>query len=166
MNPTHAFIGLGSNLDDPAEQLLRAFSELSAQEGIVLLARSSLYRSAPVGFAAQPDFVNAAALVATTLPPRRLLGVLHAIEAAHGRRREFMNGPRSLDLDLLLYGEEISASAELVLPHPAAHLRAFVLEPLLELAPDCIIPGRGPARDCLAALPERCLGVLETVTIA
>lgn len=163
MGPIHAYIGLGSNLDDPAEQLLRAFGEISCTEGVVLLARSSLYRSAPVGFAAQPDFVNAAARVATTLSPRRLLAALHAIEAAHGRRRAFRNGPRSLDLDLLIYGEDISASADLVLPHPAAHARAFVLEPLLEIAPDCIIPGRGLARQCLAALGERCLGVLETV---
>ncbi|MBE7420883.1 MAG: 2-amino-4-hydroxy-6-hydroxymethyldihydropteridine diphosphokinase [Zoogloeaceae bacterium] len=166
MTPIHAFIGLGSNLDDPAAQLQRAFGELSCTEGVVVLARSSLYRSAPVGFAAQPDFVNAAALVATTLPPRRLLAVLHAIEAAHGRRRAFRNGPRTLDLDLLLYGGETMDEGGLVLPHPAAHERAFVLEPLLEIAPDCVIPGRGAARACLAALRERCLGVLETSTLA
>lgn len=163
MGPIHAYIGLGSNLEDPAEQLLRAFGELSSTEGVVLLARSSLYRSAPVGYIDQPDFVNAAALVATTLSPHRLLAALHAIEAAHGRRREFRNGPRSLDLDLLLYGAETLDLPELVLPHPAAHARAFVLEPLLEIAPDCVIPGRGLARQCLAALGERCLGVLETV---
>lgn len=166
MTPIHAFIGLGSNLDDPAAQLLRGFAALSALDGCVLLARSSLYRSAPVGYAAQPDFVNAAALVATTLPPRRLLAALHAIEAAHGRRREFRNGPRTLDLDLLLYGGTTMDAPDLVLPHPAAHLRAFVLEPLLEIAPGCVIPGRGAARACLAALRERCLGMLETSTIA
>lgn len=163
MASIHAFIGLGSNLDDPAAQVLRAFGELSRTEGIVLLARSSLYRSAPVGYAAQPDFVNAAALVATTLSPRRLLAALHAIESVHGRRREFRNGPRSLDLDLLLYGAETMDAPELVLPHPAAHERAFVLEPLLEIAPDCVIPGRGTARQCLAALSEHCLDVLKTV---
>lgn len=158
----HAFIGLGSNLDDPAAQVLRAFGELSRTEGIVLLTRSSLYRSAPVGYPAQPDFVNAVARVATTLPPRRLLAALHGIEAAHGRRRDFRNGPRSLDLDILLYGSETMNAPDLVLPHPAAHMRAFVLEPLMEIAPDCRIPGRGTARKCLSALAERCLGVLET----
>lgn len=166
MKPVHAYIGLGSNIDDPAAQVLCALAELSSRDDVTLLARSSLYRSAPVGYASQPDFVNAAALVSTALPPLELLAVLHAIEAAHGRRREFKNGPRSLDLDLLIYGEEISASDGLVLPHPAAHARAFVLEPLLEIAPGCVIPGRGPARLCLAALAERCLGILDTSVAA
>lgn len=160
MRSTNAYIGLGSNLGDPAGQLLRAVDELAEQPGIVVSARSSLYRSAPVGFVDQPEFVNAVTLVETTLAPLQLLAILHAIEAAHGRRREFRHGPRSLDLDLLLYGDVTCSADGLVLPHPAAHERAFVLEPLLEVAPDCVIPGHGPARHCLDRLAERCLGVL------
>lgn len=165
--PTHpstssvtAYIGLGANLDDPARHVLRACDELAATPGIAMRARSSLYRSAPAGYAAQPDFVNAVVAIATTLRPLELLDALAAIETSHGRRRSFRNAPRALDLDLILYGEEISADARLTLPHPRAHERAFVLEPLLEIAPCCIIPGRGAARALLDALPDRCLGTI------
>lgn len=158
-----AYIGLGGNLEDPAAHILRACDELAATPGIAVRARSSLYRSAPIGYAEQPNFVNAVVAVSTTLRPLGLFGVLTAIEARHGRRRAFRNAPRTLDLDLLIFGEETSTDAHLTLPHPRAHLRAFVLEPLLEIAPRCTIPGQGTARALLAALPERCLGTIAQV---
>ena len=106
---------------------------------------SSLWETAPVGYADQPAFVNACALVETTLPPRQLLDGLLAIERAHGRVRDIPNGPRTLDLDIVLYGDGAHHEEGLTLPHPRAHERAFVLAPLLEVWPDAIIPGLGAA---------------------
>ena len=146
-----AYVGVGSNLDGPQRQVAQALGELDGIPGTRVVKRSSLYRSAPVGYAAQPDFVNAVAAHDTTLDPEALLGELQAIEARHGRSRSFRNAPRSLDLDLLLYGEAEQRSARLTLPHPRMHERAFVLKPLLELEPAIAIPGRGRARDLLAA---------------
>ncbi len=140
-----AVIALGSNLDDPESQVRRGFGEIAALPGTRVLARSSLYRTAPVGYAEQPDFVNACALVDTALPPRALLDGLLAIERAHGRVREIPNGPRTLDLDIVLYGDRVIHEPGLVVPHPRAHERAFVLEPLLEVWPDAVFPGKGPA---------------------
>lgn len=150
-NEHAAYLGLGSNLGWPERQLLEAFDEIAATPGIRLLARSSLYRSAPVGYAAQPDFVNAAAAILTTLAPHALLRALLDIERGHGRVRAQLNGPRTLDLDILLYGELQCHDEALTLPHPRLHERAFVLYPLLEIAPACAIPGRGEARRWLAA---------------
>lgn len=141
-----AFIGLGSNLGDPEAEVLSAFEEIAAVQGVLLCKRSSLYRTAPVGCSAQPDFINAVAELRTVLAPLRLLDALHAIERRHGRVRHFRNSARTLDLDILLYGDLRCQSEELVLPHPRAHERAFVLHPLLEIAPDCVIPGLGPIR--------------------
>jgi 2-amino-4-hydroxy-6-hydroxymethyldihydropteridine diphosphokinase len=149
---TIAYIGLGSNLAQPQSQVENALSELEALPGTRVLARSSLYRTAPVGFAAQPYFVNAVVALDTSLDAHELLHALQALEAAHQRRRSFANAPRTLDLDLLLFGDERIADAELVVPHPRMHERAFVLAPLVEVAPDALIPGRGAARDLL----ERC----------
>jgi para-aminobenzoate synthetase/4-amino-4-deoxychorismate lyase len=146
---SHACIGLGSNLEDPAQQILAACDEIATTPGVRLLARSSLYRSAPIGYAEQPDFLNAVVTVATRLSPRELLAALFAIEQGHRRVRRERNGPRTLDLDILIYGDLQSADATLVLPHPRMHERAFVLRPLLEIAPDCVIPGRGPAAEWL-----------------
>lgn len=157
--PTTVYIGLGGNLDDPAAHILCACSELAALPQSVLKACSSLYLTAPVGFADQPDFINAVAVLETRLSAAVLLGALSAIEARHGRRRSFRNAPRPLDLDILLYGDETSDDTVLTLPHPRMHERAFVLEPLLEIAPDCRIPGFGPARVCLDRLSERCRGI-------
>jgi len=145
-----AFIALGSNLDDPVTQMERAFGEIGNLPGTRLLARSSLYCTAPVGFPDQPDFINAVALVETALEPHALLEALLAIEQQHGRVRELRNGPRVLDLDVLLYDTLICHEHGLTLPHPRMHERAFVLEPLLEIAPDCVIPSVGVAADCLA----------------
>ncbi len=146
-----AYVGVGSNLDGPQRQVAQALGELDGIPGTRVVKRSSLYRSAPVGYAAQPEFVNAVAALDTTLDPEALLGELQAIEARHGRSRSFPNAPRSLDLDLLLYGEAEQHTARLTLPHPRMHERAFVLKPLLELEPEIAIPGRGRAQDLLAA---------------
>jgi 2-amino-4-hydroxy-6-hydroxymethyldihydropteridine diphosphokinase len=146
-----AYVGVGSNLDGPQRQVAQALGELDGIPGTRVVKRSSLYRSAPVGYAAQPEFVNAVAALDTTLDAEALLGELQAIEARHGRSRSFPNAPRSLDLDLLLYGEAEQRTARLTLPHPRMHERAFVLKPLVELEPGIAIPGRGRALDLLAA---------------
>jgi len=146
-----AYIGLGSNLEVPQRQVTQAFTELEGIPRTRLIRRSSLYRSAPLGHTAQPEFVNAVAALDTALSPEELLRELQAIETRHGRRRSFPDAPRTLDLDLLLYGEEVRDSAQLTVPHPRMHERAFVLKPLLELAPEISIPGRGPAEALLAA---------------
>ena len=147
-----AFVGLGANLDDPVSHLLRAFDSLAHLPKTALASRSSLWRSAPLGYANQPEFVNAVARVETELGAEALLDELQGIELAHGRKRAFANAPRTLDLDLLLFGDTVRSTQELTLPHPRMHERAFVLEPLLEIAPDAIIPGHGSARDCLASV--------------
>ena len=117
------------------------------------LARmSSLYRSAPVGYKEQPDFINAVAQIETALTPRMLLDELLAIERRHGRKRDFPNAPRTLDLDIVLYDEVVLHEPGLTIPHPRMHERAFVMLPLAEIAPDVMIPGRGPASEIAAAL--------------
>ena len=144
-----AYVGLGSNLEAPREQVLRALSELDRLPGTRLLRRSALYRSAPVDSTGQPDFVNAVAQLDTALEPRQLLAELHAIEARHGRERPFPAAPRTLDLDLLLYGDGVISSPELAVPHPRMHERAFVLMPLVELDPGATVPGQGRADELL-----------------
>jgi 2-amino-4-hydroxy-6-hydroxymethyldihydropteridine diphosphokinase len=160
-----AFIGLGSNLEVPVEQLQLAFIDLGGLPGTQLLARSSLYRSAPLGcpdipdLTSQPDFVNAVAKIATGLEPHALLQGLLQIEHSHGRERTFRNAPRTLDLDVLLYDDLQLHEHGLTIPHPQMHRRAFVLQPLLEIAPDIVIPGIGEvavaARQCEDQLVER-----------
>ncbi|MBL8468305.1 2-amino-4-hydroxy-6-hydroxymethyldihydropteridine diphosphokinase [Methyloversatilis discipulorum] len=148
---THiAHIGLGANLADPEKQVRAALDELAAAPGIVLERKSSLYRTAPIGYDNQPDFINAVARVRTTLEPQALLDALLDIERTHGRVREFLNAPRTLDLDVLLYEDRVINTDTLNVPHPRAHLRAFVLLPLLEVSPDVVIPGIGPASAWLA----------------
>lgn len=148
------YIGIGSNLDDPASQVRRGFEELARLPATRLLEHSSLYHSAPVGRLDQPDFINAVARIQTALPPHELLGLLLEIEQRHGRVREYPDAPRTLDLDLLLYDQLQWNDSRLILPHPRMHLRAFVLQPLLEIAPVCHIPGRGLAAD----LTKACAG--------
>ncbi len=151
MSPTvTAAIALGSNLGDPEAQVRRAFAELARLPGTWVTARSALYRTEPVGYVEQPRFVNACARVETRLAPRELLEALLAIEKAHGRVRGVRDGPRTLDLDLVLYGGAVIDEPGLALPHPRAHERAFVLAPLLDVWPDARIPGKGAARDLLA----------------
>jgi len=149
---TVAYVGLGANIGEPRRQLLGALDELDRLPGTRLRARSSLYRSAPVGYAEQPDFLNAVAALDTSLEPEALLDALQAIERGHGRERSFRNAPRTLDLDLLLYGDRVDRSERLTLPHPRMHERSFVLQPLAEIAPDAAVPGRGTARGLLEAL--------------
>ena len=138
--PVRAAIALGSNLDHPEAHVTRGFDDIAALPGTTLLARSSLYRTKPVGYADQPDFVNACALVETSLAPHALLDGLLAIEQAHGRKRGIPNGPRTLDLDIVLYGDRVIDEPELTIPHPRAHERDFVLKPLREVWPDAVIP--------------------------
>jgi len=147
-----AYIALGANLADPMAQIRAAFVTLGTLPESRLLRTSSLYRTAPVGIHGQPDFINAVAAVDTTLTPQALLDALFAIEAQFGRRRDFHLAPRTLDLDLLLVDDQVVDSPKLHLPHPRLHLRAFVLAPLVEIAPDCRIPGRGQAAAWLAAV--------------
>ena len=144
-----AYIGLGANLHDPVAQVNSALAELDRIPGTRVVTRSSLYATAPVGNLDQPDFINAVAQVDTTLAPRALLHALLEIEKQHGRARSFRNAPRTLDLDLLLYGAANFHEADLTLPHPRMTERAFVLLPLTEIAPHLTIPGRGRAADWL-----------------
>lgn len=146
---TLAYVGLGANLGKPRRQVEQALRELEGIPRTRVVKASSLYRSAPVGYANQPEFVNAVALLETELTATRLLAELQAIEARHGRSRSFANAPRTLDLDLLLFGDEIIAEPGLLVPHPRMHERAFVLQPLLEIAPQASVPGRGKAADLL-----------------
>ncbi len=147
MLPVKAVVALGSNLDDPEAQVRRGFDELAGLPDTRVTARSALHHTKPVGYANQPDFVNACALVETRLPPRALLEGLLTIEARHGRVRDIPNGPRTLDLDIVIYGDRVVHEPGLTIPHPRAHERPFVLLPLLEVWPDAVIPGRGRAAD-------------------
>jgi len=158
-----AFVGLGSNLEDPSSQLQRAFADLGGLPETRLVARSSLYRSAPVGYLDQPDFVNAVAQIETGLTPQVLLQSLLDIEHRHGRERTFRNAPRTLDLDVLLYDDLQMHEHGLTIPHPQMHLRAFVLQPLLELAPGCAIPGVGSAVQALDACGDQMLERMQDV---
>lgn len=157
-----AWIGLGSNLEDPVAQVTRALAELDAIEGSYLLRNSSLYASPPMGPPDQPEYVNAVAGLLTTLTPEALLDALQAIEQAHDRVRGGERwGPRTLDLDLLLYDDRRIDTPRLTLPHPGLHQRAFVLQPLAEVAPELVVPGCGPLQDLLRDCPDdglRCIG--------
>ena len=152
---SQAFIALGSNLENPISQIQQAFDELKQLPGTHLISHSSLYKSAPVGRLDQPDFVNAVALIETHLAPHELLNALLAIELQHGRVRESLNAPRTLDLDILLYDNLECRDEALTLPHPRMSQRAFVLRPLMEIAPDCHIPGHGLIAPLLAACNEQ-----------
>ncbi|MCB1745949.1 MAG: 2-amino-4-hydroxy-6-hydroxymethyldihydropteridine diphosphokinase [Gammaproteobacteria bacterium] len=148
-----AFVGLGSNLDDPAGQVRRAFTALAALPGTSLAARSRLYRNPPMGPQDQPDYVNAVAALDTTFTAEALLDALQGVERAHGRVRDGTRwGPRTLDLDLLVYADAVIATAGLHVPHPGIAERAFVLVPLAEIAPRLDIPGLGAVADLLEAV--------------
>lgn len=145
------FIGIGSNLGDRAAQIDRACTEIAALPATTLVARSADYASAPLD-APGGEYLNAVVRVRSALAPLDLLHALQAIETRHGRHRPFAGAPRTLDLDLLLYGDLVVASDELILPHPRLHERAFVLVPLAEIAPHGIVPGRGRVVDLGAAV--------------
>ncbi|MBX9893728.1 MAG: 2-amino-4-hydroxy-6-hydroxymethyldihydropteridine diphosphokinase [Nitrosomonas sp.] len=157
-----AFIALGSNLENPVAQLQHAFSELEQLPETRLLSRSSLYRSAPVGRLDQPDFINAVACIETRLAPRALLQALLAIEQRRGRIRESLNAPRTLDLDILLYDDLQYRDSDLIIPHPRMTQRAFVLQPLFEIAPDCRIPGYDHIQHLLSSCQDQKLERIES----
>jgi 2-amino-4-hydroxy-6-hydroxymethyldihydropteridine diphosphokinase len=151
---TRSFVGLGANLEDPRGQIEQAIELLAAEDGIELVAVSSLRETDPVGYEDQPRFLNGAAELRTSLGARELLERLLAVERRLGRVRgegpRF--GPRTIDLDLLLYGEELIDEPGLQIPHPRLHERRFALEPLAELDPGLEVPGRGPVQALLAGL--------------
>jgi 2-amino-4-hydroxy-6-hydroxymethyldihydropteridine diphosphokinase len=151
---SRAFVGLGSNLGDREATIRAALAELAAAPGVEVTAVSSLIETDPVGYLDQPRFLNGAAELATTLAPRELLELLLAVEARFGRDRDAVpaQGPRTLDLDLLLYDEARIREPGLVLPHPRLHERAFVLGPLSELDPGLKVPGKGQVQTLLAGL--------------
>ncbi len=145
-------IALGANLGDPASTLGEAVLELTSRAGLTEVRLSPLYRTSPVGYLDQPDFVNQVMVAETPLTPEELLDVAHAIEADHGRRRTVVNGPRTLDIDLVDAGGQIMHSPRLTLPHPRAHERGFVLVPWLAIDLDADVAGRGRVKDLVARL--------------
>lgn len=153
---TRAYVALGANLGDARATLADALERLAALPGARLAAVSSIWRTAPVD-ATGPDFFNAVVALDTTLEPPALLAALHAIEQAHGRERPYRNAPRTLDLDLLLHGDAVIDAPALVLPHPRLHERAFVLAPLLEIAPQVQHPRLGALTPFLARVADQAI---------
>jgi len=150
---TRAYVALGANLGDREGTLLAAVDALAAEEGVDVVAVSALRETEPVGVGKQPRFLNGAVALDTTLAARELLELLLAIEQRFGRVRVAgEHGPRTLDLDLLLYGAEEIDEAGLTVPHPHLHERSFVLEPLAELAPGLVVPGRGDVESLLSGV--------------
>ena len=149
-----AYVGLGANLGDAHAALDDALQRLGALPGTRLIACSSVYRTAPID-SSGPDYLNAVAELSTQLSAHELLAQLQAIEQAHGRERPYRNAPRTLDLDLLLYGDATIATAHLIVPHPRLHERAFVLAPLAEIAPGLVIGGHGAVEQCLRLVADQ-----------
>ena len=162
MNAVRCYVGLGGNIGEVRQTLHSALAALGGIPGTYLVRASSLWRTAPVGHSDQPDFINAVAALDSTLAPHALLDALLALEQRFGRKRSFANAPRTLDLDLLLHGSALVSGPCLTLPHPRMHERAFVLAPLIEIDPDCIIPGHGRAADCLARITGQPIEKLAT----
>ena len=158
-----AYVGLGSNLDDPAAQITRAIDALATLPTTKLRASSSYYRNPPMGPQDQPDYVNAVVALDTALAPRALLRDMQAIERAQGRTPSTRHwGPRTLDLDLLVYGEQVLCEEHLQIPHPAIAQRAFVLVPLAEIAPQLAIPGLPPLAALLTGVDRASMVALST----
>lgn len=150
---SRAYVGLGANLGDRERTLRAAVDALAAEDGIEVVAVSTLRATDPVGVGDQPRFLNGAAELETTLTARELLDRLLAVEQRFGRVRvPGEHGPRTLDLDLLLYGDEELDKPGLTVPHPRLHERMFVLEPLAELAPGLVVPGRGEVESLLSGV--------------
>lgn len=156
-----AGVGIGSNLDDPVARVRAGMAALAQLPHTRLIVCSSLYRSAPVGLADQPDFINGVCMLETGLDARTLMTAMLGIEATHHRVRTLPGGPRTLDLDLLWYGDRICDEPGLTVPHPRLHERAFVLLPLAEIAPDMRVPGRGLVVELIATLPPQRIERLE-----
>ncbi|CAN7589658.1 2-amino-4-hydroxy-6-hydroxymethyldihydropteridinediphosphokinase [Pseudoduganella sp. LjRoot289] len=153
---TTAYIGIGANLGDAQANVQDAIARLRRLSGCTVGAVSSLYRTAPIDSSGD-DYINAVACLETTLGAEALLQALHGIEQAHGRERPYRNAPRTLDLDLLLYGQEEINSPTLQVPHPRMCERAFVIVPLLEIAPGATIPGRIPASCYASAVADQAI---------
>ena len=149
-----AYIGIGANLGDARANVEDALRRLGALPASSLVKRSSLWRTAPIESSGD-DYINAVAAIDTALSAMALLDALREIELAHGRERPYRNAPRTLDLDILLYGDEMIESAALTVPHPRMHLRAFVLAPLSEIAPAVRIPGIGPTAALMASVADQ-----------
>ena len=149
--PVIAYLALGSNLGDPVEQLVKARAAINAIPGVAIVRASSLYQSPVWGSdQPQPDYLNAVIAIQTTLSAHDLWHESSRIEATHGRVRDgTRNGARTLDIDLLLFGDTVINTPDLTLPHPRMHQRDFVLMPLVEIEPEVVIPEHGSARDCL-----------------
>lgn len=148
-----AALALGSNLGDRMAYLTEAVTALRRVPGLRVEAVSPVYQTAPVGTSGHPAYLNAVVLVTTSLDPRGLIAATQAVEDAYGRVRVEKWGPRTLDIDVLAVGEEVSEDPVVLLPHPLAHTRAFVLVPWADVAPETYVPGRGRVVDLLAALP-------------
>lgn len=159
-----ACIALGANIGDPLRQIEAGFAALAALPGTRVLSRSSLYRSAPVGYADQPDFINAVAIIETALAPHALLAALLNIERVNGRVREFPNAPRTLDLDIVLYGDCVVHDPGLTIPHARMLERAFVMVPLAEVAPDMEVPGQGTVRHLASRVDAGSVAQLQRIT--
>lgn len=153
-DPVIAYVGLGANLGPARQHVTNALQSLDGLPGTRLLRRSSLYRSAPLE-ASGPDFINAVAALQTRLSAPELLVALQGLENAAGRSRPYPNAPRTLDLDLLLYGDRVLHDDTLTLPHPRLHLRAFVLQPLAEIDPRLVLPGHGGLAPWLARAADQ-----------
>ena len=158
---TIAIIALGSNLDNPAEQVRQAAQRIAALPEMVSFRLSSLYVTAPVGYAEQPDFINAVAQIDTNYSAFELLRELQNIEQQFGRVRTFQNAPRTLDLDIIDFNHENVNAPDLILPHPRAHLRGFVMLPLAEIAPDYAIGEYGSAVDIAANLGDEGVRIFQ-----
>lgn len=152
---SRAMIGLGSNMGHPVRQIQDALNKIAVLPNCSLTKTSAMYQSAPVGGVEQANFINAVAEVETTLTPRELMAGLLDIERQHDRVRSSRNGPRTLDLDILLFNDWRINEPDLVVPHPRAHERAFVLLPLVEIAPDISIPGAGSVKALLPTVSEQ-----------
>ncbi|WP_417550678.1 2-amino-4-hydroxy-6-hydroxymethyldihydropteridine diphosphokinase [Methylophaga sp.] len=160
-----AYIGLGSNLENPLQQIKTAINDLQSLADITIVSVSSLYQSPPMGPADQPDYINAVLSLETTLPPHQLLDALQSVEQLHGRVRKRHWGERTLDLDILLYGNQILDDERLKIPHPGMHERAFVLYPLAEIAPEVEIPGIGALQEILPLCPQGDLQQVEQISL-
>ncbi|KGK42496.1 2-amino-4-hydroxy-6-hydroxymethyldihydropteridine pyrophosphokinase [Nitrincola sp. A-D6] len=162
MNEVRCFIGLGSNLNEPIQQVRTALTELNSLQGVRLTRHSPLYRSEPVGPAGQPDYINAVAELQTTLHPLALLDALQQVEQKHQRKRIQHWGPRTLDLDLLLYNNETINNERLTVPHPYITKRNFVLRPLADLESDLTLPDGSKLMQHLADCP---MGTLQQLPL-
>lgn len=170
---TVAYLGLGANLGDAKQSLKDAVISLAQRPGIIVLAKSSLYRTAPID-AEGDDFYNCVVAVGTLLPPAKLLALVQGVEHEFGRERPYRNAPRTLDIDILLYGDEqidervdehidgVTTEGQLTIPHPRLTQRAFALVPLLELDAEVIIPGQGSAASFVGQLADQAIEIVMT----